>query len=79
MALFLGRARAIVPRLALAAATAPVLAELCRRLDGLPLAIEPAAALVKLLPPQAMLDRLRQGAPTTSGAAARWAAGGVAG
>ena len=68
VALFLERARAIVPRLALTAATAPVLAELCRRLDGLPLAIELAAALVKLLPPQAMLDRLSEGAPTPTGA-----------
>ena len=68
VALFLERARAIVPRLALTAATAPVLAELCRRLDGLPLAIELAAALVKLLPPQAMLERLGQGAPTPTGA-----------
>ena len=68
VALFLGRARAIVPRLALTTATAPVLAELCRRLDGLPLAIELAAALVKLLPPQAMLDRLGAGTPTPTGA-----------
>ena len=68
VALFLERARAVVPRLALTAATAPVLAELCRRLDGLPLAIELAAALVKLLPPQAMLDRLSEGAPTPTNA-----------
>ena len=68
VALFLRHAREVVPRLALTTATAPVLAELCRRLDGLPLAIELAAALVKLLPPQAMLDRLGSGAPTPTNA-----------
>ncbi|HWE60548.1 MAG TPA: tetratricopeptide repeat protein, partial [Chloroflexota bacterium] len=55
VALFLQRAREIVPGLTLTAATAPVVAELCRRLDGLPLAIELAATLVKLLPPRLMV------------------------
>ena len=37
---------------------APAVAEICMRLDGLPLAIELAAARIKLLPPRAMLERL---------------------
>lgn len=63
VALFVSRAREVMPRLAVTATTAPILAELCRRLDGLPLAIELAAALVRLLPPQVMLERLEPGAP----------------
>jgi predicted ATPase/DNA-binding XRE family transcriptional regulator len=68
VSLFLERAREVVPRLVLTAATAPILAELCRRLDGLPLAIELAAALVRLLPPQAMLERLGEAASLPAGA-----------
>ena len=65
MALFLERARAVAPRLAM---TAVAVAAICRRLDGLPLAIELAAALVRLLPPQAMLARLVASAPAQGGA-----------
>lgn len=57
--LFVERARAVDPKFALTAQNGGAVAELCVRLDGVPLAIELAAARVKLLPPDAMLDRLR--------------------
>jgi predicted ATPase/Tfp pilus assembly protein PilF len=56
--LFLGRAQAVQPSFTLTHDNAPAIAEICRRLDGLPLALELAAARVKLLTPQAILNRL---------------------
>jgi len=58
VALFLERAQSVSPNLRLNEENAAAIAEICRRLDGLPLAIELAAARTRLFPPAALLARL---------------------
>jgi tetratricopeptide (TPR) repeat protein len=67
--LFVDRARAVKPEFALSERNAPAIAEICWRLDGLPLAIELAAARVRLLGPEEMLERLRKGLALLAGGA----------
>ena len=58
VSLFIDRARAVNHDLALTEENAPPIGEICRRLDGLPLAIELAAARTRVLSPAALLERL---------------------
>jgi predicted ATPase/DNA-binding CsgD family transcriptional regulator len=58
VALFIARAHEVQPTLQLDSVTAPLITEICRRLDGLPLALELAAARLKLLPLPMLLERL---------------------
>ena len=69
VALFVDRARAAIPSFSITDQNAPAVVEICFRVDGLPLAIELAAARVKLLSPEAILERLGRGMTLLAGGA----------
>ena len=60
VALLVQRAEKVKPGFALTPANAPAIVGICRRLDGLPLALELAAARLRILEPSALLQRLDQ-------------------
>jgi predicted ATPase/class 3 adenylate cyclase/DNA-binding XRE family transcriptional regulator len=69
VALFVEQARTHRPDFTLKEATGPAVAAICARLDGLPLALELAAARVKLLAPATLLRRLERVLPLLTGGA----------
>ncbi len=66
--LFEQRARAVQPRFEIDEHNAATIARICARLDGLPLAIEMAAARIRWLSPEKLLDQLTQHLPSLQGA-----------
>jgi predicted ATPase len=60
LSLFVERARAVDQRFGLTDDNAPIVADICRRLDGIPLAIELAASRVKMFSPQQINERLNE-------------------
>jgi predicted ATPase/class 3 adenylate cyclase len=69
VALFADRARAVLPSFVITEGNASTVAAICARLDGLPLAIELAAAQLRILSPKELMSRLEQHLPLRSGAA----------
>jgi len=67
--LFIERARAVSPSFDITQANATAIAAICRRLDGLPLALELAAARLRILSPTELLARLDQSLPLLTGGA----------
>jgi predicted ATPase len=70
VSMFCQRARAVKPDFEITSQNVDAVAEICRRLDGLPLAIELAAPLIRILSPAAMLSRLKARFPLLSAGAA---------
>jgi class 3 adenylate cyclase len=66
-ALFVERATAIDPGFSVTRENASAVVEICRRLDGLPLAIELAASRLRLMSPAGMLERLDRALPLLAG------------
>jgi predicted ATPase len=69
VALFIQRAQAVKPDFTLTNETAPAVAEICYRLDGLPLALELAAARIRILTPEELLRRLEHRLTVLTGGA----------
>jgi predicted ATPase/transcriptional regulator with XRE-family HTH domain len=67
--LFAQRAQAVSPHFSMTQVIAPTILEICRNLDGLPLAIELAAARINLFTPKEMLGRLNQRLQVLTGGA----------
>ncbi len=67
--LFMQRAQAVNPAFELTEENTPAIVEICRQLDGLPLALELAAARIRLLSPQMLLKRLEHRFAVLSGGA----------
>ncbi len=67
--LFVDRAQAVDPDFALTEENAPAIVDICRRLEGLPLAIELAAAKARVLTPQGIAERLEQSLPLLTASA----------
>jgi predicted ATPase/transcriptional regulator with XRE-family HTH domain len=67
VAFFVDRAEAVQPDFTLSSGNAAAVIEICHRLDGLPLALELAAARAKVLPPSALLARLGARLPLLTG------------
>jgi predicted ATPase/DNA-binding CsgD family transcriptional regulator len=67
VALFVQSAQAVNPNFEISQDLAPIIVDICQRLDGLPLAIELAAARIKVLSPQDILERLSERLATLTG------------